>query len=111
MISLVRRTRLPLHDEKSAQVALQAAFLADGIPHEREFSLSKADIVDFLIEGGIALEMKLKGSRSQILRQIERYAEHDQVQEIILLTGRCMHIPDEINGKRAVVVWMSGAWL
>lgn len=111
IVEFLRRVRLPLHDEKQTQSALESCFKERGIGHQREFALSKADIVDFLADGGIAIEIKLKGSRTAIFRQLERYAQSDKVTEIVLLTGRCMHLPTHINGKRASVVSLSTAWL
>lgn len=110
LIGMIRRFQLPLHDEKQAQAALHQHLTEHGIEHDREVRLSDQDVVDFMVDG-TAVELKLKGSRMAIYRQIERYAQHDSVKAIILLTARAMGLPPEINGKPAVACSMSGAWL
>lgn len=107
---VLKRARLPLESEKATQAALAEAFDQYGIPYVREVTLSEGDIVDFLVEG-IAIEIKLKGSRMAIYRQICRYAASPKVHRVLLLTARCMGLPEEIEGKPANVFSLSEAWL
>lgn len=48
---------------------------------------------------------------TQVLRPLTRYTGYDQVQAIILATGRAMNAPREINGKPIRVVDLGRAWL
>jgi len=107
---VMQQLRLPVHDEKSAQQQLADHFDAKGISYQREVRLSPRDIVDFVVDG-IAIELKVKGSRSAALRQVERYAKHSEVTGVVLLTNRSCLIPSVINGKPACAVSMAGAWL
>lgn len=115
LLALLQEYPLPLDSEKATQRSLEDALTAEGIPFIREHSLSKRDIVDFMVgegEGRIALEVKKKGSRiKSTYRQLERYAEHDDVSVIVLLTGTAMGLPAEINGKPAFVQSLGQAWL
>ncbi len=52
----------------------------------REVVLSKTDRVDFMVDGRIAVELKVKCPTNEILRQLARYAQHDGVGEILLLS-------------------------
>lgn len=68
---------------------------------EREYRLSAADRPDFFLPAeGIVIECKIKGSTSEVIRQLHRYAEHEAVTGIILATSRTTHqVPLVLNGK------------
>ncbi|TXI03120.1 MAG: hypothetical protein E6Q76_14335 [Rhizobium sp.] len=102
--------RLPLHDEKLTQSEFAHALDAAGFGFEREVPLSKRDCVDFML-GGLAVELKIKGRASAIRRQLDRYATHDRVKAVCLLTARAVLLPDQINGKPAYLVSLSQGWL
>lgn len=103
--------RLSLSDEKKTQTEIADAFDECGISYEREFRLSGKDIIDFMIDGRIGIEIKIKGSRMAIFRQVERYAEHDAVKELILVTNVPTGFPKEVNGKPVYVLNLAKAWL
>lgn len=68
---------------------------------QREVVLSTEDRVDFLVEG-IAVEIKVKCPANQVLRQLSRYAQHERVREILLLSvtrAPLQKLPRELNGK------------
>jgi len=85
--------------EALLQEDLERHFRNGCIPYEREVRLSDADRVDFVVDGHIAVELKIKESRRRILRQLERYAAHDVITGLILLSGVSMGIPARLNGK------------
>lgn len=107
---IIERHRLPLNDERITQAAIANALELAGVSFEREVRLSEADIVDFMV-GSVAVEVKIKGARAQIYRQLERYAEHDNVTAILLVTSRAMHLPALINGKPTLVASLSRGWM
>lgn len=112
LLSLLSCARCDLSDEKRAQAEVESALLLAGIEHERECRLSHGDIVDFLVLGDIALEIKLKGARKKsVYQQLQRYASHETVRIIILMTNLSMGLPEEINGKPTYYVSMGRAWL
>ena len=52
--------------------------------------------------GFIAMEIKIKGATADVRRQLWRYAEHEAVRAILLVTTRSLQaaqIPEEMNGK------------
>lgn len=111
IVAIIRRSRLDLSDEKMTQSDLARVFLAAGVKFEREVRLSESDVVDFMING-VAIELKLrKVSKLAVYRQLARYAEHDKVQSLILLTSTSMGLPETINGKDAYLVKLGEAWL
>jgi hypothetical protein len=111
LIALAHRHRFDLQDEKRTQVQIAGMLTAAGVPFEREVRLSDEDIVDFLVAGGIALEVKIKGPRMPIFRQLERYAQHNVVEAIVLFTSVSMLLPGEIGGKPAAVASLSRGWM
>ena len=67
----------------------------------REVQLSKFDRVDFLVDG-VAVELKVKCPANEILRQLSRYAQHDEVRELLLLSvtrAPLLKLPQKLNGK------------
>ena len=108
---LVRHSRLDLSSEKAAQHTFGMMLDLRGIPFEREVQLSKSDIVDFMV-GDLAVELKLKGARKKpIYDQLKRYARHDQVQSIALLSNVSMGLPEELEGKDVYFLRLGEGWL
>lgn len=95
------------HDEKYLQAEISQAFDLENISHKREVSI-KGGIIDFMI-GDIGLEIKIKGQPMSIFRQLERYAQDDSVNTLILANVKTMTLPDTINGKTARSVTVRGA--
>lgn len=110
VLDLIRATRLPAGPEKAVQAAIGDALTRAGIAHRREVRLSAADVIDFMV-GGLGVEVKIKGARRAILRQLERYAAHEEVAALALVSSVAMGLPAAINGKPVDIVSMGRAWL
>lgn len=107
----IASTRVGLATEKQAQADIETALRERwGGAVRREERLSEKDRPDFMIET-VAVEVKLKGAKMDIYRQLERYSAHDAVQSIILVTNQAMGLPAEIGGKPALYVSLGKAWL
>jgi hypothetical protein len=86
-------------NEGELQEALAEVFAAEGIAFSREVPLSAADRIDFLI-GDTGVEVKVGFSYSDVIRQLHRYAQCDEIKSLYLVTSRMSHVmPSEINGK------------
>lgn len=97
--------RFRISSEKILQDDVEKAFVRADIPYEREKSLSPGDRVDFLVDGRIALELKIKGRAARHMAQIERYAKHACVDSIVLLTNVPVgHVPTMHEKKPCFVV-------
>jgi len=75
----------------------------------REAKLGPGDVVDFFLPiDGVAVEIKVKGSPMSVIRQIQRYARHPEVKEVVLVTTRSAHrsLPGELRGKPVHVAWL-----
>lgn len=117
IVALIERSRLPLADEKALQTKLLILLGAAGFAALREVRLSDQDIVDFMVFdadsllAGLAIEVKIKGQRRSIYKQLERYCSHPRVTEIILVTNVPMGLPETINGKPCAIANLGRGWL
>jgi hypothetical protein len=74
------------------------------VEHECPLSGRREDRVDFFY-GGVAIEVKVDGSTSEVTAQLQRYALHPSVREILLVTTRSRHtVPAELGGKPVTVL-------
>ena len=110
IVHLLTSHRLPLSDEKQLQAAIAAVFETAGLPFQREVRLNEGDIVDFMV-GRTAVEVKIKGNRRDIFRQLERYCDGASVGDIVLATNVPMGLPPEIRGKPASIALLGRGWL
>ncbi|MGJ5163184.1 hypothetical protein [Bradyrhizobium sp. HKCCYLR1051] len=117
IVTLLERAPLPLSDEKALQAEMHALLQREGFAVSREVRLDASDIVDFMIfDGdyvlsGLAIEVKIKGQRRAIYRQVERYCGHPRVAGIVLATNVAMALPERIKGVPACVAQLGRAWL
>lgn len=112
LISTLSRLRFRFTTEKDLQDGFEKVFWENGIPFQREFSISERDRLDFLVDG-IALEVKIKGSLPDLVRQISRYARHDDIREILVVgTPRWIpRVPEAIEGKPVYGLRLVGSLL
>lgn len=112
-VAIVRQAlvayRFACNSETDLQEAVASVLREAGVPFDREYRLGPRDRVDFLIDGSVAVELKIDGSFSEVLRQLHRYSEHDTVKALVLVTTRAQHraMPPEMNGKRVDVIHTS----
>jgi len=76
--------RYNFQDETSLQEGLAVALTRQSIPFEREVRLDASNRPDFMI-GTVAVEVKIKGTFAQFLRQAARYLELDEVSALIVV--------------------------
>lgn len=110
ILQVLSGQRFELSSEKALQIQIKERLFGCGVLVEAEYRFSIKDIVDFFCEG-IAIEVKIKGSATEIFKQCKRYCEFDQVKELLLITNRSMGFPTEIFGKPCYVLNLGKAWL
>lgn len=77
--------------ESELQEGLHQALLAAfGPAVKREYRLGEHDRPDFMV-GNVAIEVKTKGSVTEVSRQLMRYAAHAEVNRVVLVTTRSIH--------------------
>ena len=88
VIEALPRYSYSFSNESELQHCLANALELEGVPFVREHVAGPADRFDFLIEPGIVIEVKCKGSMSQALSQCGRYLKRDDVQAVVLAAAR-----------------------
>ncbi len=115
ILQILKSHKFPLHNEAAAQASIEEVFKQElpkhNIKYIRHQKLDEKNIPDFMIEGSIAIEIKIKGVARAIYRQLQRYAGFKEVEQIILVTAKPMGLPKEINGKSIYVFNINKAWL
>ena len=105
---LIRAYRYPIGSEVDFQRGIEDVLSRNGIPFQREHPLGRPyGRIDFyLTEQRYGIEVKVKGSPSEVLRQLHRYAQCPSIAALILITGRrrLAFPPININGKPLIAV-------
>ncbi len=108
--NLVKNKKLPIHNEKALQLEIEKILNEAGINYKREYRLNKTDIPDFII-GGLAVEIKVKGSVPDIYKQCKRYLQNEQVEALLLITAKPFNHIGKLEGKEFKVLNINTAWL
>lgn len=112
IVRLIQSGRFDLSSEKRLQSDIETLFLAKGVDFQREARLGDGDIPDFLVEGCIAVECKMRTARKmEVFKQLSRYAEQPNIKALILASNLSMVIPSSLNGKPALMASLSRGWI
>jgi hypothetical protein len=103
------RYRFNFVHEDQLQNGIAQALVTEGIEFEAEVKLSVRDRIDFMV-GKLGIEVKVASPPALVMKQIHRYAQLPQIDEILLITNRCRHlmVPEIVNGKPVEVLFI--AW-
>jgi hypothetical protein len=95
IIGAISSSRFRYATEKELQ---QGIFRLTGLP--REYRLSEADIIDFFWQG-CGVEVKIGGTKADLIRQLTRYASCDAIKCLVVVTARAglADLPSAILGK------------
>ena len=100
-------------DEYVLQAKIKECLHEYGIGYQKEYRLGSRNRVDFLVTGGIAIEVKqgtTKPNQTRVIHQLLRYASYEEVKAIILVVDRNVHLPSEINGKPCISYGLHKQW-
>lgn len=113
--ALLGTCRADLSREATTQADLDIflkAHLPPQVTVEREVRLSPGDRIDFLIDGRIGIEVKLNAQRpNDVIAQLGRYARHERIEALILLSNRAVDLVPMIGGKPTFNVSLGRAWI
>lgn len=90
VMGLLDRYDFSSREERRIQDAIADILTMNEIPFKREVSLSPGNRPDFMVEG-VALEVKVDGPNTAVLRQMQRYAGEPAVKAVLLVTTRTRH--------------------
>lgn len=77
-------------NERDLQDAVEQILTEQNIEYTREAKLNKTDRIDFLC-GTVGLEIKVGCSFAEVVRQLHRYAQCDEISALVLMTTRLLH--------------------
>jgi len=99
-------------DEVELQDGIAIALGRADIPHRREVVLSPKDRIDFMLNDGVGIEVKIDGSVSALTRQLIRYAKLPQISALLVVVSaiRLSNLPSQIEGKPVVCLRMMRAF-
>ncbi len=111
---LLGKVRFNFTNEDELQNGIRDLLERNNYRYEREVVLSGTDRIDFMVSGfertdfnaGVGIEVKVDGSRADVIRQLHRYAQQERVKALILVTSRVKHndMPETINDKPLKVI-------
>lgn len=107
LTAVLSGTSIASSDETELQARVKRLLKAAGIKFREQHQLTRSSRLDFFCDG-VAIELKVKGSPAELLHQLDRYAEHDDVQALLVVTTKASHtgLPEELRGKPVGCVWM-----
>lgn len=110
---LLAARRFRFGTEAELQAGIAEVLTAAAIAHEREVALTARDRIDFLLASGIGLEVKIDGSALDLARQLLRYAAHERIAALLVVTTRARHTetPATLGGKPVRVVHLTRSML
>lgn len=113
LASLLRGYRFVITSEAELQAALARLLSDAGERFQREVVIGPRDRIDFLLDDGVGLEVKVDGSLAAVTRQVHRYAQSAVVAGVLLVTTRHRHdhLPLSFSGKPVRVHRIEGAGL
>ena len=111
VIKVLSTVRMPAQPEEYDIHAAVAAALKDaGLACEHEYRLGPRRRIDFRV-GRIGIEVK-KGrpAPSELLAQLRRYMESDDLDAVIVVTQRAVALPGTIGDKPVKQVSLNRLW-
>lgn len=110
--------RIPVSREDQTQAGIEKALNEKGITFTAQKILTAQERIDIYCNSGdfsaapIGIEIKVKGSRPQIMRQLERYAALPDIHGLMLVTGVAWPFASgEIGGKPFMAIRIGQNWL
>lgn len=110
VLAVIRGHRFRYSNEDELQQGIAGALEAAGLQPHREVRLGKRDRIDILVED-IGIEVKVSGTADLAFAQLQRYAAHDEIAQLILVTTRWQRLPAEAGGKPLTTISLAGAGL
>ncbi len=98
---LLSRFRFRFTSERELQDGIALVLEQAHLRFRRETGLSQHDRPDFLLDNGFAIEVKIKGSLAELLRQATRYLGHGEIRGLLVIgTPHWLtRVPPSLLGK------------
>jgi hypothetical protein len=103
VIDLLERASLTYTDEISLHLQIAAQLEQACFAYEREVRLADGGSrIDFVVDGWLGIEVKIKGATGSVYRQIQRYTHCSDLDAVLLVTTRSKHasIANRLNAAQ-----------
>lgn len=114
IVRILENTKVNVSTEASAHLSVANSLRAglELFSVQDEVRLSEKDRIDILVGGVVGVEIKVKSDRRSVFNQLERYAAHEQIEALVLVTGAAWPPSmKEIGGKPFFLASLSKGWL
>lgn len=95
----LRQHRSALAQEAKLTAAVASALTTMGITYTAEHRLTPKLRLDYMLPGGVFIELKKGNAGLPVLRQVGQYLEHPDTNGCILIALKCTDIPATFCGK------------
>lgn len=111
IIAALNSVRVPaMPGEYDLHDMIATALLEAGLEFEHEYKLAPRCRLDFMCSS-VAIEVKKGRPKSaELIKQLTRYMEHDEVSEMVVVMQKRVWLPDTICGKRVRLVALNMLW-
>lgn len=101
ILTIIQSRRYRFTNEDELQRGIADTLEKCGVAFRREAILSPGERIDFLLECGVGIEVKIAYPRNMLLRQLQRYAESGHIYSLLVVTplSRLGHLPTPLHGK------------
>lgn len=103
--------RFAFEDEKTLQADIAIQLKALGVKAWREVPIAGGGIIDFMLDDGTGIEVKIKGRQAEILRQLAHYAADPKITRLIVAASIPLRLPQTLAGKPVHHIDLARAWL
>lgn len=109
--ALIGAHRYRYADELELHDGIDQVLRAAGVVPDREVRLTARERIEFLLPGGLGIEVKVAGSPGAVRRQLGRYAACPSIDVLLLVTTRPTHLtglPGQIGDVPVLSVLLRG---
>lgn len=101
----------PVNDEYELQNIVATCLKRADLVFEKEKRLGSRNRIDFLVSGGIGIEIKKgKPYAPKVVSQVARYIASPEISIIIVVVQRYLDLPKEMDGKKVIVFGLHRLW-
>jgi hypothetical protein len=110
LIRIIENMKIMVSEESDLQDALNDLFKVLDLKFAREKTIAPGLRPDFMLSGGVAVEVKIQDGLSELTRQVHKYLCESSVSAILIVSNktRLMRLPKEMRGKPVYVALAGG---
>ena len=111
IITAIMKLRInPVIEEYELQIKIADVLEREGLSFKKEYKLAPRNRVDFFIDGIVIEVKKGKPYGRQVIEQVRRYSEYEEVKGVILVVEKNLDLPREVNGKPCMSLGLNKLW-